>query len=104
MALPMDHTRLQHEPVNRLPAFAGATGMIFVGGSVAVSGALADAPVLTVQALRYAVACLLLLGYARFVRARLVRPRGTEWLWLGGVVATGMVIFNLALVHGAAHA
>jgi drug/metabolite transporter (DMT)-like permease len=78
--------------------------MIFVGGSVAVSGALADAPVLTVQALRYAVACLLLLGYARFVRARPVRPRGTEWLWLGGVVATGMVIFNLALVHGAAHA
>jgi drug/metabolite transporter (DMT)-like permease len=83
------------------PALAGATGMVFVGGSVAVSGVLADAPVLTVQALRYAVACLLLLAYAR---RRLPWPRGTEWLWLLGVVLTGMVIFNLALVHGAGHA
>ena len=83
---------------------AGALGMIFVGGSVAVSGALADAPVLTVQSLRYAVACALLAGYARWTRTSLKRPRGTEWLWLAGVVATGMVIFNLALVHGAKHA
>ena len=87
-----------------LPALAGATGMICVGGSVAVSGMLADAPVLTVQALRYAAACLLLVGYARLTRWRLVRPAGTDWLWLGGVVLTGMVIFNLALVHGARHA
>jgi drug/metabolite transporter (DMT)-like permease len=78
--------------------------MIFVGGSVAVSGVLADAPMLTVQSLRYAVACLLLLGYARWTRTRLSMPRGAEWLWLGGVVATGMVIFNVALVHGAKHA
>ncbi len=42
--------------------------MVFVGGSVAVSGVLADAPLFTVQALRYAVACLLLLAYARLVR------------------------------------
>jgi drug/metabolite transporter (DMT)-like permease len=83
---------------------AGALGMVFVGGSVAVSGALADAPVLTVQALRYAVACALLLAYARRTGTNLTRPGGTEWLWLGGVVLTGMVIFNLALVHGAAHA
>jgi len=87
-----------------LPAVAGATGMVFVGGSVAVSGALADAPVLTVQALRYAVACLLLLGYARHTGRRLTRPRGTDWCWLGGVVLTGMFVFNLALVHGARHA
>ena len=83
---------------------AGALGMVFVGGSVAVSGALADAPVLTVQALRYAVACALLLAFARRTGTKVAAPRGTEWLWLGGVVLTGMVIFNLALVHGAAHA
>lgn len=85
------------------PALAGATGMVFVGGSVAVSGVLADAPVLTVQAVRYAVACGLLLLYARWA-GRVLRPRGREWLWLGGVVLTGMFVFNLALVHGARHA
>jgi drug/metabolite transporter (DMT)-like permease len=84
-----------------LPATAGAAGMVFVGGSVAVSGVLAGAPVLTVQALRYGVACLLLVLIAR---RRVVRPRGTEWLWLLGVVLTGMFLFNLALVFGARHA
>jgi drug/metabolite transporter (DMT)-like permease len=99
-----------------LPALAGASGMVFVGGSVAVSGMLADAPMLTVQALRYAVACLLLVSYARWTRGTarppgtrwpvtgLVRPRGAEWGWLTGVVLSGMVVFNLALVHGAKHA
>jgi drug/metabolite transporter (DMT)-like permease len=87
-----------------LPGLAGAAGMVCVGGSVAVSGVLAGAPVLTVQSLRYGVACLLLLGYARGTGARLARPRGAEWLWLAGVVLTGLVVFNLALVHGARHA
>jgi drug/metabolite transporter (DMT)-like permease len=86
------------------PAAAGATGMIFVGGSVAVSGVLADAPLLTVQSLRYAAACALLLLYARLTGARLHRPRGAEWGWLLGVTVTGLVVFNLALVHGARHA
>nr|WP_308129495.1 DMT family transporter [Actinoplanes polyasparticus] len=89
---------------NLLPALAGATGMAFVGGSVAVSGFLADAPSLTVQSLRYAVACLLLMLYARLVGKRVVRPRGAEWLWLAGVVATGMIVFNVALVQGSKHA
>jgi len=57
-----------------LPLLAGATGMAFVGGSVAVSGELAGAPMFTVQALRYAVACLLLLGYARLRGTRPVAP------------------------------
>jgi drug/metabolite transporter (DMT)-like permease len=50
------------------------------------------------------VACLLLLGYARLVRARVVRPRGAEWLWLLGVTAAGLLLFNVALVQGAKHA
>ena len=87
-----------------LPAAAGATGMVFVGGSVAVSGVLADAPLFTVQSLRYAVACLLLLVYARFVKVRLVLPRGPEWRWLLGVTVAGLVVFNAALVAGARHA
>jgi drug/metabolite transporter (DMT)-like permease len=89
---------------NALPIAAGATGMVFVGGSVAVSGVLADAPMFTVQSLRYALACLLLLVYAKFVRTRILLPRGPEWLWLAGVTAAGLIIFNIALVRGAAHA
>lgn len=91
--------------VSRILAFAaGATGMAFVGGSVAVSGVLAGAPLFTVQAGRYALACLLLLAFARLTRIRLLRPRGTEWLWLLGIVAAGLVVFNVALVQGARHA
>jgi drug/metabolite transporter (DMT)-like permease len=91
--------------VSRLiPLAAGATAMTCVGGSVAVSAALAHAPLFTVQALRYAVASLLLIAFARLSRARLVRPRGTEWWWLIGIAGTGLVIFNVALVQGAKHA
>ncbi|MFB9332610.1 DMT family transporter [Actinoplanes octamycinicus] len=86
------------------PILAGAAGMAFVGGSVAVSGHLADAPNLTVQALRYALACLLLIVWARATRTPLRRPRGAEWLWLLGVTVAGLLIFNIALVHGAEHA
>jgi drug/metabolite transporter (DMT)-like permease len=83
---------------------AGAAGMAFVGGSVAVSGTLADAPMFTVQALRYALACVLLVGFARVTGTRLRAPRGAEWLWLLGVTAAGLVAFNIALVRGAEHA
>ncbi len=82
----------------------GAGAMICVGGSVAVSGVLAHAPVFTAEALRYAAACLILLVMARVTGRRLTRPRGTEWLWLSGVAATGLVLFNVALVAGSRHA
>src|SRR5690348_4330976 len=77
---------------------AGTGAMICVGGSVAVSGVLAHAAVFTAEALRYAVACLILLILARLAGRRLVLPRGAEWLWLSGVAATGLVLFNVALV------
>ncbi len=88
----------------RAAALTGAAAMVLVGGSAAVSGALADAPLWTVQALRYAAACLLLLTAARLGGQRLHRPRGAEWAWLAGVCAAGLVLFNVALVRGAAHA
>ena len=78
--------------------------MVCVGGSVAVSGVLAHAPVFTAEALRYAVACVILLVLARLTGRRLVLPRGTEWLWLAGIAATGLVLFNVALVAGSRHA
>ncbi|MEV4708384.1 DMT family transporter [Actinoplanes sp. NPDC049316] len=83
---------------------SGAAAMCCVGGSVAVSGVLADAPLFTTQSLRYAVACLLLLAFARTRGVRVRRPRGREWGWLAGIAATGLVVFNVALVQGAQHA
>ena len=82
----------------------GATAMVCVGGSVAVSKTLAEAPVFTAEAVRYGAACLLLVGLARLTGRRLSRPRGVEWLWLSGIAVTGLVVFNLALVEGAGHA
>ena len=78
--------------------------MVCVGGSVAVSGVLSRAPAFTAEGLRYAVACLILLALARLSGRRLVMPRGAEWLWLAGVAATGLVLFNVALVAGSRHA
>jgi len=85
-------------------AAAGTGAMICVGGSVAVSGVLAGAPVFTAEAIRYAMACLILLALARLTGRRLVLPRGQEWLWLAGIAVTGLVLFNLALVAGSRHA
>jgi drug/metabolite transporter (DMT)-like permease len=78
--------------------------MACVGGSVAVSGTLAAAPLMTTQAIRYAVAIALFLAVARLTGRRIPRPRGTEWLWLFGVAVSGLVLFNVGLVRGAEHA
>ncbi len=83
---------------------AGVAGMALVGSSVAVSRTLGSAPLCTAQAIRYAIAGVLLLALARFLRVPLVRPRGREWLWLAGIAAAGLVAFNVAIVRGAAHA
>lgn len=82
----------------------GIAGMALVGSSVTVSRSLVDAPLFGVQAARYAVAALLLFGLARLARVPVRAPRGREWLWLAGVAATGLVLFNVAVVRGVAHA
>lgn len=83
---------------------SGAVTMVCVGGSVAVSGVLANAPFYTAEGARYVLACALLIGFARLTRRPLVMPRGREWLWLCGVACTGLVAFNVALVEGSRHA
>jgi drug/metabolite transporter (DMT)-like permease len=82
----------------------GATAMVCVGGSVAVSSLLAGAPVFTAEAVRYGLACLILVTLAKITGRTLKGPRGTEWLWLAGIAVTGLVLFNLALVEGSGHA
>jgi drug/metabolite transporter (DMT)-like permease len=83
---------------------AGVSAMSLVGGSVAVSHVLIAAPLFTAQAFRYAAAAVLLFIMARRARIPILRPRGREWLWLSGIAATGLVLFNVAIVRGAAHA
>jgi drug/metabolite transporter (DMT)-like permease len=83
---------------------AGVCAMALVGGSVGVSRALVTAPLFTAQAIRYAAATVVLLALAKAARARIARPRRWEWLWLAGIAATGLVLFNVAVVRGVAHA
>ena len=71
---------------------------------MAVSGVLANAPFYSAEGFRYAIACGLLLVLARVSGRPVLLPRGAEWLWLGSVALTGLVIFNVALVQGARHA
>lgn len=85
------------------PALAAAA-QVCVGSSVAVSQTIIDAPLFTVQALRYALAAVLLALLARVTGRRLRWPHGREWLWLCGVAATGLVLFNVAVVRGVTHA
>lgn len=77
--------------------------MTLVGSSVGVSHVLIKAPLFTAQAIRYAVAILILSALAKLARAPISRPRGQEWLWLAGIAATGLVLFNVAVVRGVAH-
>jgi drug/metabolite transporter (DMT)-like permease len=83
---------------------SGAAAMACVGGSVAVSGVLAKAPFCTAEAVRYAVASLLLVAFSRRTGRPVLLPRPAEWLWLIAVAITGLVIFNIALVEGSRHA
>ncbi len=82
----------------------GVLGMVLVGSSVAISATLTTAPLLTAQAIRYSVAAIVLVALARILRIPVTAPRGREWLWLTGIAASGLVLFNIAVVRGVAHA
>jgi drug/metabolite transporter (DMT)-like permease len=90
--------------LRRSGSVLAAAAMCCVGSSVAVSATIVDAPLFTLQAVRYALAAALLWLLARLTGRRLPRPHGREWAWLAGVAATGLVLFNVGIVHGVAHA
>jgi drug/metabolite transporter (DMT)-like permease len=80
-------------------ALAAAGAMVAVGTGVTVSWELTDYPFLGAQALRYALASLLLVGVLLLLRRSVPRPRGRDWLWLTGVALTGLVLFNFAVIR-----
>ncbi|NUR71687.1 MAG: DMT family transporter [Hamadaea sp.] len=80
-------------------------GMTIVGSSVAVSRLVTAYPMLTGQALRYAVAAVLLFGVARFFPAPVrTRPTRRDLTLLVALGAVGLAAFNAFVLIGLRHA
>ncbi|MFJ8542372.1 DMT family transporter [Streptomyces sp. NPDC093586] len=81
-----------------------ASAMLLVGTSTAVSTTIADYPVFTGQALRYALAATILLAVVRHRRLPRVRLTARDVLLLIALAATGLAGFNVFLVEATRHA
>jgi drug/metabolite transporter (DMT)-like permease len=86
-----------------------ASAMTLVGTLTAVSAAIARYPVYGGQAVRYAVAAVILLVVVRLGERSAgprTRPRLTlrEWCLVTALAATGLVGFNICVVEGTRHA
>jgi drug/metabolite transporter (DMT)-like permease len=96
--------------VERVPIALCVLGMVLVGSSVSVSQLLLEYPMLTGQAIRYAVACPALFAIARLLprfgtgRTPRVRPTAREIGILSALAATGMAAFNACVMVGLRHA
>ncbi|WP_067455784.1 DMT family transporter [Actinomadura macra] len=78
---------------------AGAgTAMFLVGSLTAVSATISGYPVFGGQAVRYAVATLILLLATRLAAGPGRWPTAREWALLAALAATGLVAFNVCIV------
>jgi len=84
--------------------FGASMAMIAVGAGVTMSAELVDYPVFAAQAVRYAVAAAILIAAVLVMRRPLPRPHGRDWLWLTAIAATGLVLFNIAIIRSVEHA
>lgn len=78
---------------------AATIGITAVGAGVAATDHLTQYPVLTAQAARYGVAAVILLAIARSRRLREPRLDLRAWVRLAAVAASGMALFNIAVVR-----
>ncbi|MFI7444763.1 DMT family transporter [Nonomuraea indica] len=85
-------------------SLSAASAMLLVGTSTAVSATIADYPVFTGQALRYAIAAAILLAVVGHRRPPRVRLTSRDILLLIALAATGLAGFNLFLVEATRHA
>ncbi|HEX4704087.1 MAG TPA: EamA family transporter [Pseudonocardiaceae bacterium] len=84
-------------PLGRAAAVAsGALATVLVGVSVPVTGLLAQYPLLSGQAIRYAIGALALYVWLRGSGRRLRRPSRRDLLGLAGMIGAGMLGFNAA--------
>jgi drug/metabolite transporter (DMT)-like permease len=81
-----------------------AAGMVIVGASFVASAALVDFPVLGGQAVRYAVAALVLLAVLAARRVPWILPSPRDTLRLLALAATGLVAFSVLVVEGTSRA
>ncbi|MFC8420515.1 DMT family transporter [Streptomyces sp. NPDC057236] len=81
-----------------------ASAMLLVGTSTAVSATIADYPVFTGQAMRYALAAAILLAVVGHRRSPRVRLTARDVLLLAALAATGLAGFNVFLVEATRHA
>lgn len=87
-----------------VPAAGAAAAMLLVGTSTAVSATIADYPVLSGQALRYALAAAILLAVVRHQRLPRAGLTPRDFLLLAALAATGLAGFNIFLVEATRHA
>ncbi|MBB4968474.1 DMT family transporter [Saccharothrix violaceirubra] len=88
----------------RMAIVAGVLSSVIVGASVPTTGMLQDYPLLTGQALRYALGGVLLLGLTLLRRERVVLPRRRDWLALVALVGFGMLGFNACVLYAQRYA
>jgi drug/metabolite transporter (DMT)-like permease len=81
-----------------------ATASILVGAAVPVTGLLDGYPVLSAQAVRYAVGAVLLLGWLLATRRPVPVPSTADLVGLGVMVVAGMLGFNAAILVGQRYA
>ena len=89
---------------SRLAVASGASAAIIVGASVPVTGMLQDYPLLTGQAMRYALSGLVLLAWTYARGQRPVPPKLGDLPALLALVAFGMLGFNAAVLHAQLYA
>jgi drug/metabolite transporter (DMT)-like permease len=90
--------------MNKLGVVFAAIAMTIVGSSVAAASVIVDYPIMGGQAVRYAVASLVLFIWARVVAKPIPRPSARDLGWLGAVALTGMAAFNVLLIAATARA
>jgi drug/metabolite transporter (DMT)-like permease len=90
--------------MNKLGVVFAAIAMTIVGSSVAAASVIVDYPIMGGQAVRYAVASLVLFIWARVVAKPIPRPSARDLGWLGAVALTGMAAFNVSLIAATARA
>ncbi|MGW4114895.1 DMT family transporter [Actinosynnema sp. NPDC004786] len=83
---------------------AGAMSSVIVGASVPVTGMLQAYPLLTGQAMRYALGALALLAWTWLRGGRLPVPGRRDWPALLGLVTTGMLGFTACVLYAQRYA
>ncbi|MEV7089737.1 DMT family transporter [Streptomyces sp. NPDC093085] len=87
------------DPRERSGGALALGAVCLIGGSVAAAPHLHGYPLIGGQAVRYGLATVFLLLWARIRRHTFVRPSPGQWAWVFLLAATGMAGYGVVLVH-----